>query len=436
MKIPEFILASGVTEQDVWQTLSNAYTPGFMQMHLRVHFTGSFKDMLSKEDQGSFFHEYVHYLQNLSTPWGLYTSMVSYLEMVDTFKFIQESTEPISLPLSIDLSEEANRKEEIIRTGNGQNPFRSVYGSLVINRTQKIVWHRQMKDIGGKEYPYIVLDVPCMDTIKSVEFGAYIIKESMAAMCQLLYDPSATHPKYDLPYNLVKILAMQSFPNIADDNKKLIPICYISLFSLSPAEVLFNQLDYANRNPNISGLELFEKFVSESRIIINGTTSVGVVGFFEDIANRFERILSNSLRLELDYIHEAISRVRLSKGTIPILSAIFDESFGEDVIQDLIDHVGIPYIYTDYDEYHYPKPVKESGEASSDIASLIGQHAIYNYIVHPNPYRCCPLYYMCKNSSFHKDECFDAPWEGHQCVMTVMGNQIGLNKKDIHWSME
>ena len=433
MKIPESILASGLTEQDVWQTLSNTYTPGFMQMHLRVHFTGLFKDMLSKEDQGSFFHEYVHYLQNLTTPWGLYTSMVCYLEMVDTYKFIQESTEPILLPLSIDFGEVANRKKEIIRIGNGQNPFRSVLGSLVIDRTQKIVWHRQLKDIGGKKYPYIILEIPCMDNIKSVNFGAYIIKESMAAMCQMLYDQSATHPEHDLPYNLVKILAEQSFPNIADDNKKLISICYLSLFSLSPAEVLFDQLDYANNNPHISGTELLEKFVSESRITINGKSGVSVVDFFEDIANRFEKILSSSLGLGLDYIHEAISRVRLSKGTCPIISAIYDESFGEDVIQGLIDHVGIPYIYTDYDEYHYPESVKEPGEASSDMVSLIGQHAIYQYMVHPNPYRCCPLYYMCKNSPFNKEECFDAPWKGHRCVMTVMGNHIGLDKKDIHW---
>lgn len=433
MKIPEYILASGLTEQDVWQTLSNTYTPGFMQMHLRVHFTGSFKDMLSKEDQGIFFHEYVHYLQNLSTPWGLYTSMMCYLEMVDTYKFIQESTNPILLPLSVDLGEEANRKKEIIRTGNGQNPLNSVFGSLVIDRNQIIVWHRKLKDIGGKQYPYIILDIPCMDNVKSVRFGAYMIKESMAAMCQMLYDPSATHKEHDLPYNLVKVLAEQSFPNIADDNKKLISICYLSLFSLSPAEVLFDQLDYANNNPHISGTELLEKFVSESKITLNGKNGVSVVDFFEDIANRFEKILSSSLGLELDYIHEAISRVRLSKGTYPIISAIYDESFGEDVIQGLIDHVGIPYIYTDYDEYHYPESVKEPGEASSDMVNLLGQHAIYHYMVRPNLYRCCPLYYMCKKSTFNKEECFDAPWKGHQCVMTVMGNHIGLDKKDIHW---
>lgn len=435
MKIPDHILASGATEQDVWQSVSNSYTPGFMQMHLRVHFYGSFKTMLSKADQGSFLHEYIHYLQNLSTPWGLYTSMLSYVEMVNTFKFIQESSEPILLPLHIDFGEEAYRKKEIVRTGNGQNPFTDVFGSHVIDKSKNIVWHRRLKDIGGKKYSSIILDIPCVDVTKSVEFGAYMIKESMASMYQMLYDPSATHPNFDLPYNIVKILAEQSFPNIANDNKKLISICYLSLFSLSPAQVLFEQLDYANKNPDISGQELFEKFIKESRININGNDVVAVTVFFEDIANRFEEILSKSLMQDLDYIHEAISRVKLSKGTIPILSSIYDDSFGEDLIQDLIDHVGIPYIYTDYDEYHYPESVNTPGDASSDIVSLIGLHSIFHYMAHPNPYRCCPLYYMCKNSTFNKNECFDSPWLGHECVMTVMGKLIGLDKKDIHWQL-
>ena len=37
------------------------------------------------------------------------------------------------------------------------------------------------------------------------------IKESMAALYQMLIDETATHEEFDLPYNLIKIIAEQHF---------------------------------------------------------------------------------------------------------------------------------------------------------------------------------------------------------------------------------
>lgn len=169
---------------------------------------------------------------------------------------------------------------------------------------------------------------------------------------------SAKHEEYDVPYNLIKIFAEQHFPKIAADDKKLISICYISLFSLTPAQTLIDQLDFANRNPKYSGMELLEMFVNESTISINNNTKLSVVAFFDDIANRFEVTLAKSLRTPLDYIHEAISRVRLSGGIVPLVSALYAPNFDKDTVQTIIDHVGIPYVYTDFGEYYYPKSVK------------------------------------------------------------------------------
>lgn len=91
----------------------------------------------------------------------------------------------------------------------------------------------------------------------------------MAAMYQMMIDPNASHEKYDLPYNLIQILCEQHYPNIAHDRTKLIAICYTSLFSLSPAQVLRDQLDNASENPDVSGLELFNDFVRNAEIYDN-----------------------------------------------------------------------------------------------------------------------------------------------------------------------
>lgn len=426
--LPQRLIDQGVTEQDIIKSNSNTYDSGFMQIHLIKHFRGSFTEMDNVKEKGPFLHEYIYYLQNLTAPWGLYFSMGAYNIMIENYEFIQKHSE-IKLPLRIDLNPETKRISDIIMNGNGDNPFYTVPGSLRIDRTRDIVWHRTSKSINGHRYLCLNLNVPCEDAVNSVRFGANIIKESMAALYQMQLDPTATHEKYNLPYNLVKIIAEPHFPNIATDDKKLITICYISLFSLSPAVVLIEQLDYANKHVEKTGPELLDIFINETSIKINGDDPVSIIDFYDEISIRFERILQNSLQVDLDYIHETLQRIELSNGVVPIISTLYDKNFSEDLIQELIDYIGIPYIYTDFEEYHYPQSTT-SEDAYADMVALVCQHALYYFLVHPNKYRCCPLRYMCKESSY-KDECFDYSWLGERCPMTVMGDNINLNSKNI-----
>lgn len=105
MKLPDNFIQQGITEQDVLRLNSNTYQPGFMQIHLTFPYSESFAALTDIHDQGSFLHEYVHYLQNLTTPWGLYTSMLMYETMVNTFAYIQETSETIKLPLRLNFGD-------------------------------------------------------------------------------------------------------------------------------------------------------------------------------------------------------------------------------------------------------------------------------------------------------------------------------------------
>lgn len=352
--------------------------------------------------------------------------------MVKTLEYVSKSITEIKLPLHLDLGNKANYYNLLVHCGNGDNPFEMNLGSYVIDRTKEIKWHRKVKQIGERSYHYIVLDITCADGIKSLEFGAYMIKESMAALYQMQYDPSATHSRYDIPYNLVKIIAEKHFQNISNDDKKLISLCYISLFSMEPGVTLIEQLDYANNHPRLDGQTLLDRFIEESTIM-DKETPYKVAGYFDILVDRFLDALDNSLHAPLDYIKEALNRVRLSKGLVPVIKTLYSQPFDEQVIQDLIDYVGVPYIYTDNHEYHYPQAVADPENAFADIIELIGLSAIYNYILGHSKYNCCPLKYMCLNTTFDKEECFDSLWKGHECSMTVVGGYFGFDKKDIHW---
>ena len=82
------------------KAMAGAYKPGFMQIKLTHQFQKGFGDF-TIEQLGVFFHEYIHYLQNISTPWGLYMSMVQYKTISETYAHIQSADRTIELPLKV-----------------------------------------------------------------------------------------------------------------------------------------------------------------------------------------------------------------------------------------------------------------------------------------------------------------------------------------------
>lgn len=264
------------------------YKPAFMQIRIQNPFDGDL-DKLDTQTLGVLIHEYVHFLQNISTPWGLYDSMVRYSIMAETYAYVESTTSAITLPLKFNFSQELENRIKIVENGTGYCPLADTSRiDFEVNRSQKIHIHRKKQKVGNRDLAVVELDICYAEGVrKTIVLGANIIKESMAALYQMLIDKTATHYRYDLPYNLVKILAEQHFPIVASDNVKLIVICYISLFSLSPAEVLINELEYANKHNYLSAIELFEQFVNDSKIKVK-EEDISVCSFFDEPNKSFQ----------------------------------------------------------------------------------------------------------------------------------------------------
>lgn len=424
-------------EQDVLKAIAGSYQPGFLQIKLTHSFDGGLTGFSQKE-LGTFLHEYVHFLQNISTPWGLYMSMVQYQTLANTFAYIQGTSQEMELPLQI-RTDELNRRWDIINLGSGYYPFSKKDKNLCkkIDRSKDIVVHRTKEQIDSKEFPKITLDISFQDgTVRSIELGAYIINESMAAMYQMMVDPAATHENDDLPYNLVQILCENKFPNIAGDRRKLISICYISLFSMSPAEVLFDKLDYANTYPCVSGEDLFSEFVTNSTIKTSNGNVVSVEVFMDMLVDMFKNLLQKILDVELDYIDYVLEQVRVSKHMIPLLSVIHQEKLTPALFESVVNILGIPFTYNEDGQLFIPKSIKDPTKNSEDVMRLIQHGALFNHITKPNCFHCCPLRILCMKSEspIVKDECFDFPWNGKECPITPLTDHIGMRSKQFRWN--
>lgn len=431
--IQKHLDAFGVSEKDLLNDLRGYYKPSFFYIYLK----GSFNidlDLLSIKDRGTFVHEYIHYVQNIATYWGLYSSIVRYQELME-FKSHLITSETVDIPVVVDYSENLRKKIDWVIFGNGTSSF-SDSRSWNINNEHKIAIEKEIINLHGNGSEKIKLTIQFDDDrIEQIDLGSHIIKESMAALYQSLVDADAEHD--DVPYNLIKVLCEQHFSNISDDIEKLICICYASLFSMTPGSELISLLERASTEPDMNGMSIFSEFVDTKTILDKSGNRHNIVDYFDVLVDGFKQLLEANLQADLDYINKVLERIRLSNRSLPYLTILYDPNkLSADNLNAIVGYFGIPYIQTLNNGYHFPQSTKEGAaeeEEAVDVLELIAQEAMFSYMTRPKDHKICPLYYMCSGSEYDKDGCIGAPWEEPLCSFTLVSSPFSLNEKTITW---
>ena len=300
MASENFIYDADTYESDI----RGAYKTAAFDIYLSGYFSNDLS-ILSKDDLGTFVHEYIHFLQNISTPWGIQAGIVrnnDIAEMVHSYDKLQE----IHFPYHYTPSEKqlVYRKWLQCSIGTGHSSHQidqsrptSLYFTDVPDmpiRMHNV--HFKFYSIDGHE--------------QNIVIGATIIKESMAVMIQSYVDPNLQgHP--DIPYNVIEILCRNHFPNIAHDKKKIIQLCYISLFSLDPGFALMCELKDANLQPELSGSTIYNDFISGKFEMRDGSL-IPKIQYFGKLVGYYRQSIRGILPCELHYIGHVLNEVLLS----------------------------------------------------------------------------------------------------------------------------
>lgn len=403
-----------------------SYTPGFFLMKLSFPFNTNHLSDLSTENLGTFAHEYVHFLQNTSTPYGLWQAMIFYQAISEFFSFV-EKNKPCELPVKdYSLSDTMKRRLDLEHEASGFCDF------IDIPEDQTLDIRRSIVNIHKKRIERITLRFRDVHG-KFLEkiFGARIIKESMAAMFQEIIHPESQSNHSTMPYHIVKRIASQISPKIKDDTKKLIGLCFISLHTLKPGITLIDHMAYANNNPDKNIIDIFEHFTKESKVLMNNGTSISIEELGDDIAETYKSVVQkflfdiNSDR-KIEYLAEIVDRSKISNGLIPLLRLLTEHSINAELLQLAVEACGTPVIWNDYGDLSIPNTV-EQGKPNLEIWALIAKQSLYKRMSNVNQY-VCPMFPICQNfmKNYIKNECYELPWQGPECIMTLIGNSLGL----------
>lgn len=416
-------LSNRIDKDQVEHDLLGSYRTGCFHIFLRGLFDENLEDM-SLEDLGTFTHEYIHYLQNISTPYGIFEANTRHQAAIECFQQL-ETKDEIELPFEPTYTNELQERLKWLAVMNGDRiPDEGC--SDVIDESYRITFG--FEDYIGdyrKGRRVRVTFRTKAGEIKTRYIGALDIKEGMAVAYQSLLGDNSPHP--DIPYNILYVLCKQHFPSVYVDKKKFISICYTSLFDLSPASLFISLCLDDRADGSKNGFQIFNEFVWKTPVK-NFSGQVNVPYFFNSMVDKFKQSIKGFLRIETPFIDMILDSVKLIDGNVPVLNAIFtNEPIGVENIKALVRNCGIPFIHAQRRGWFFPAL---DGEGAPDIIHMVGITWMHEFLVQKNRGKIgiCPFVPICGSLGVF---CYDAPWKEQyeECSFREIAKDLGFYDK-------
>lgn len=385
---------------------------------------------MSQSDLGTFVHEYCHYLQNISTIFGLKLSNLFYQRFFEIKRHIVQS-EVIDVPMTnIDYSEG-------VLIGNDN--FEKFYG-------YKGNWNRSYDEVrlvttvdyvsgrfkNKKRYASFSLN---KKELGSIHLGNHCIKEGMAHLVQEIFDPNLSHDIY--PYRVVEIIAGIIRPSLLQDKRKLIALCVLSLNAQDCINTLFDLMQDSKYFSNLNGEELIDKYLKERFITFKGVEK-SIKEFQLEVLDEFESNLYPHLTEEPKHFKSLLKNIKISfeKSIAPIISILYIEKENLEKLEDLMDFYGIPLVRDKrFFEYSPVVKVDNKNGPAYEFNNLYYQLNVLKRVLGINkdgdPKDCFNRPFCEASGKFDIDEyCFSEQWRREDlCPFTVVSNHWNLRER-------
>jgi len=244
------------------------YIPSFLYM--KVDTKASLEKIFGTPIESVFVHEYVHFLQDISTVFGLvntsytaeyFKSMASYIR--------QNNVQKISAPILPEVLKDHMVENELLFFGYcGDGAFISLDEWEI-----DFVSDKDEVKVRDKKLQKIVLHMrhKLYDTKKEYNFGAIAIMESLACLIErhIYHDDSCSID--NLPYGAAHHIVKALYREMSDKPWLIAAICEISLMAYHPAGIFLLLITCMKRDNFMPGtaLDMFNyakqiKFEDES----------------------------------------------------------------------------------------------------------------------------------------------------------------------------
>lgn len=225
--------------------LKGCYYPTFLELYINTDKELDLNN-LSKNEMGTFCHEWIHFLQDVTTGSGCNNSYVFFEHFLACAKKIKDGGVEFLPPVNVgnDFNVETNKELNYIAWGNDPLcKFSKINNVDVIyakDAPSLIVRHQEAKNVP--------IAIATTDTGEYFRIGMKAIMESMAHLCQDILCPgtASNHPIY--PYHVAKLVVETLYPEFLDNPLNIIALCDVSLMSSAPGAYFVSYLKGISQN--------------------------------------------------------------------------------------------------------------------------------------------------------------------------------------------
>lgn len=408
------------------------YLPSFFFLKINTSEGLMNLDDLSERSKSTLFHEYIHYIQDITTLYGL--GMIS--QVVDTQKLVNNdilnrADKNIVVPVPIDADSPSGFNMELFNWYEGDAEH-DMMGILSIDKIQQI-----SEEVGPEKMmvtSVVVSFTGILGNKDHFNFGAVCISEGMANLIEESLFDDVEGPYF--PYQIAKKVCDFIYPELAVDPIHVALICDISLNSSHPGKFFVDFISEMHKKQYMPEkyLDLYDRFESYKFTDINGQSGsiydhypqlaelaksqlkdYFTVSGLDDIRNWFDHIIDMGIKF----------RVRNISFWVDILNAP-SKLIRRDNFVLLTKQFGFPLMSNSKDAFYFSHPKI----ATDQIVLLRAIQEVNKLLV--NGQKGCQMKKFCsypKSKDITSELC-DEPWKRtvleNPCPFSVIWHMWGL----------
>ena len=385
-------------------------------------------EFIGKDSSGTFLHEYIHFLQDLYTAYGV-VNFSKILEEIKAFYCLYKQRQEIEIPIPFNQLSNSQKKNQSLFSLYFQKNKYGEQDCTIIKISEK-----QNNCVPGFPVNTYYANLKNGDI---VPLGSCCIIEGMAQLIQELQFPSSRKNQVS-PYDLVPGIASYYLGDALSKNQLAI-LCDISLFYLNSIECLIKSINTIKQNPNLLKLPLkdFYSYFLSHLFVHDSDQVLSLIDYYckcvDTAIDEVNGVFTSNLYFDLrDWIVNKLQAAKVVKQQCDpfLLLSSPNTSIGRDEYYNLLCNYGIPPVQNEDGALFIPN--FDLNGISSHL--LMAVQSVFYTIYHGS--RKCLLIECCREYGKWSvsEECDDHPWNktlenGELCPFCAVWKAFGLKGK-------
>jgi hypothetical protein len=402
------------------------YIPGFFKISINKElYEGIGWNDFSKEEKATLVHEYVHFLQDISTTRGVSNFVYLAKQLQLYLAKSAECKDKIYLPINLEYSnvENAYTQSELMSFYAGNNSHKKIHHVDRVERIRDEIINDLELNLEAELFS---INIYYDNKDIAYVFGTDCIAESMAYLVE-----SNSFDGYkrenEFPYNACELVCRQICPEILKKKEILVAICELALMHYHSGDMFWNIINHIKENQldfqNVNDLENYFKNKTEflvENLAKNKMESMDAIDFL------YPKKLPNMGDVNAEVKKYIADGYDLRESNAFFIARILEAKNTDEYFLKLMNKFGIPILC---DKKHQIFSGKE-------LSMMIVPIAVLNIFTCMADSKCLIYEFCCEGRISQIDEnCLQKPWkksgENNLCPFAAYWYFYSLDGKEI-----